>query len=88
VTQEWFRPVGQSYVKDGSSWRCEMSVICSAPLFMFSLFSSLQADPVTECTEPNPAIWALRPDHEKLRNGHVSVVNIIIVIVILKFHQK
>jgi hypothetical protein len=55
---------------------------------VFPSFLFLQADQVTECTEPNPAIWALRPDHEKLRNGHVSVVNIIIVIIILKFHQK
>jgi hypothetical protein len=55
------------------------------------VFSVLQADAIPECSKPNPAIWALRPDHEKLRNGHVSVVIIIIVVVIvvvLKFHQK
>lgn len=28
-----------------------------------------QEDPFAECTEPNPAVWALRPDYEKLRNG-------------------
>jgi hypothetical protein len=59
------------------------------------VFSVLQADPVTECSEPNPAIWALRQDHEELRNGHVSVTVIIIIIIIiititiiLIFHKK
>ena len=50
----------------------------STIIFVCSL---LQADSFPECSEPNPAVWALRPDYEKLRNGHVSVIVVVVVVV-------
>ena len=36
------------------------------------LFFFAQEDQVAERTQPHPAVWSVRPDYEKLGNGHVS----------------